>query len=418
VIIMYAKRPFLFLIPLLVGVSHPALALRSDAETTAPNKNAMVVPAGYRIETDDVLEITVLGEPELSRSLTVLPDGQVSYPYLGQIRVEGLTVMSLTEQIRKALTAQIRHPEVTISVVKRADHTVSVLGAVKTPGRSVIHSGWRVLDVLAAAGGLAVERPEWATATLVSGGKPTQIDLTGLFAAGNPASNPPVTPGDILLVTERDASQTQVQVLGAVVKQGTYPSPEDGSLVSAVALAGGAAPDAALSRAIIRRSGRTIPVDLRPVLTDRGTSHSIPAPSARLEPGDTLFIPQNTRHFAVLGAVSHPGALAYPEEGSLGVLEALSLAGGQSQTADLKNVLLMRADVMEKEGKGTTGKAIPLNLWDEMRRRREGKPIPSGTTSVADIQLAPGDVLFVPDKGANRRSDLLTTLPLFGWLLR
>lgn len=381
---------------------------------------------GSRITPEDVLEISVLGEPELTKTITVPANGKISYPYSGEFKVAGLTVREVIRFLTTKLTKQLVDPQISVEIVKRPERYVSILGAVKTPGKVAIKEGWRVLNVLAESGGLSVSRVEWVTATLVrESGETVLLNLTQLFTNANQQDNIPVNPGDIILVKEVDISKTQVQVLGAVDKQGAYTAPSDGSIVAAIAAAGGTTPQAALSRAIIRRDGKDIPVDLTPLV--RAGQEGVPPSTGAdipLKPGDTLFIPQNTRKFAVLGAVTRPGALEYPEGRTIDVLEALSLVGGQTRDADLKGVVLMRASTTPGQNAATldTSRMVTLDLWSELRRRDDKA---KGSNKVAaapsSFKLNPGDVLLIPDKGSSTRTgfrDMIAVLPALGWLVR
>lgn len=366
---------------------------------------ASPVPATYRIEPDDVLEVVVLGEADLPRTVTVLPDGTFAYPYVGQIKAAGLTVPELTARIAKGLKSQIRRPQVTVLVSRRGEKSVNVLGVVKNPGKTLIQEGWRVLDVLAATGGISAARPEWTTGMLVrSGGGGSEsipIDMVKLLTLADPEQNPPVRPGDILLVSEREVARTQVQVLGEVLQQGVIPIPSDGSVLAALAASGGAKPEAALARAVIRRGSETIPVDINALLQATGNA----APGPTLQPGDTLVIPQNTRRFAVIGGVTRPGAMFYPEDKTLDVLSAITLAGGQTNDADLKNVTRLRPST-----DGGKPDVAVVNVWEMMKKGDLSKNLP----------IEPGDVLFVPDKASSGKgmNIISAMIPTLGWLLR
>lgn len=397
------------LLLLWVSFSAPAagddLAAPAACATASPSPAA--APAAYRVEPNDVLEIVVLGEADLPRTITVLPDGTIAYPYIGQMKAAGLTLPELTARITAGLKAQILRPQVTVLVSRRGDRSVSVLGAVKSPGKCLIQEGWRVLDVLAASGGIAAAIPESVSALLVrEGGRDSRtLDLTRLLSVADPEQNPLVRAGDILLVNSREAAPSQVQVLGEVVKQGVIPIPGDGSVLAALAAAGGVTPQAALARAVIRRGNEVIPVDLQIMLKAADAAAAASVSAVRLQAGDTLVIPQNTRRFAVLGAVTRPGTVNHPDNHSLDILAALSLAGGQTSEADLKNVTRLRP------GKsGGQPEMLTINVW-EMVRKGEMK---------RNVFIEPGDILFVPDKTntQNRLGVIGGLIPLLGWILR
>ena len=111
--------------------------------------------AAYVIGPDDVLDVTVWGNTEISRTVPVRPDGRISLPLLNDLQAAGLSPMALREAVIKALQPYM--PDASVSVLVREIHSVkvAVLGEVKTPGRYEIKDRATVLDVLAMAGGFS-----------------------------------------------------------------------------------------------------------------------------------------------------------------------------------------------------------------------------------------------------------------------
>ena len=110
--------------------------------------------AAYVIGPDDVVDVSVWGNAEISRTVPVRPDGRISLPLLNDIQAAGLTPMELRDKVETALRPYM--PEPSVSVLVREIHSVKVtiIGDVKTPGRYEIKDRATVLDVLALAGGL------------------------------------------------------------------------------------------------------------------------------------------------------------------------------------------------------------------------------------------------------------------------
>lgn len=331
----------------------------------------------YRLQSDDQLNITVVDQPSLTMTITVLPDGTISYPYLGSLKVLGMPVKTLQSKIFDALNKQLVDPVVTVSVAKHRDKVVSGLGALKTPGMQSLQPGWRVLDLLAACGGLSVERPEWTDAKLIrADGKPLPLDLPRMLANSEDPSNVPLVQGDVLVVNQVDASRTHVQILGEVQNQGAVLVPSDGSISTAIGLAGGVTPKAALSRATILREGKVINVDLRPISTGQ------PIVGATVQAGDTLVIPTNKQWFAVFGTTKTPGVFDMPDDEKLTVLTALAKAGGPTTDSDLIRVRLVRKDA--------SGNPVATMISvDKLLKDGKGN----------DIPMESGDILYVPQHG-------------------
>lgn len=109
----------------------------------------------YRIGPADILSITVWQQPELSRTVTVRPDGFITYPLLGDMHVATMTPLQLRDLVAESLKEYvvIMLSEVTVSVDAINSYTVSVMGEVNTPGRFSFRNQVTVIDVLAEAGG-------------------------------------------------------------------------------------------------------------------------------------------------------------------------------------------------------------------------------------------------------------------------
>jgi polysaccharide export outer membrane protein len=107
----------------------------------------------YRIEPGDVLEIVVLGEEELSRTVMVMHNGTVSYPLIGEVRIAGLTTDEASVVLATKLKNYFTHPVVSIILKSPTIPYVSVFGEVARPGAIEYQRGLRVTDYIALAGG-------------------------------------------------------------------------------------------------------------------------------------------------------------------------------------------------------------------------------------------------------------------------
>jgi len=107
----------------------------------------------YVIGPGDVLAIGVWGFENLSAEVEVLPDGTVALPLIGIVRVAGLNLAQVREELTKRYAAFIKNPQVTVIVKKRGTISVAVVGEVVNPGAVALPRGARVLDAIASAGG-------------------------------------------------------------------------------------------------------------------------------------------------------------------------------------------------------------------------------------------------------------------------
>jgi polysaccharide export outer membrane protein len=110
--------------------------------------------ADYRIGPEDVLEIVVWKNADLSKTVTVRPDGMITLPLIGELRAGGLTAADVRTEIKTRLERYKEIPEVSVSVADVRSYNLYIMGEVKTPGRYQIKSAMTLLQALALAGGL------------------------------------------------------------------------------------------------------------------------------------------------------------------------------------------------------------------------------------------------------------------------
>jgi polysaccharide export outer membrane protein len=115
--------------------------------------NAKGVAEDYVIGPSDVLAINVWKDPELTRTVTVRPDGKISLPLIGELTVSGLTASSLQRLIAQRLTAYVSKPQVTVIVQQVNSQTYVIVGKVARPGAYQLGKPTTVLEAIAIAGG-------------------------------------------------------------------------------------------------------------------------------------------------------------------------------------------------------------------------------------------------------------------------
>lgn len=108
----------------------------------------------YYIGPGDVLEISVWKDSELSRTVTVPPDGAISFPLIDSVKATNLTVTDLKKIIKKKLTEYVPDPTVTVMLMEINSLKAYVIGKVNNPGEFPISLESNVMQILAKAGGL------------------------------------------------------------------------------------------------------------------------------------------------------------------------------------------------------------------------------------------------------------------------
>ncbi|MFI5073021.1 MAG: polysaccharide biosynthesis/export family protein [Terriglobales bacterium] len=132
------------------GGSDPATKVAPQANRA---NSSLVDGKTYVIGENDVLEIDVWKEKEISRTVPVRPDGQISLPLVGEVQASGLTPMQLQDDLTHRLKAYIENPEVTVIVNDPRSHQFNVVGEVMRPGSYPLSQAMTVLDAIAQAGG-------------------------------------------------------------------------------------------------------------------------------------------------------------------------------------------------------------------------------------------------------------------------
>src|SRR5438046_1742699 len=134
----------------------PAVGGTSTTAPAATDIESAIISSSkdYKIGPEDLLDISVWKNPELSRTVPVRPDGKVSLPLVNDIQAAGLTPTDLREQLTQKLSEYIPSPEVAVIVREVHSVKVAVVGSVKTPGRYELKSPATVLELIALAQGL------------------------------------------------------------------------------------------------------------------------------------------------------------------------------------------------------------------------------------------------------------------------
>lgn len=107
----------------------------------------------YIIGENDLLDIDVWKEKEISKQVPVRPDGKISLPLIGQIQASGLTPLQLQDNITEKLKDYMSNPEVTVIVSDPRSHQFNIVGQIARPGTFPLSESMTVLDAIAAAGG-------------------------------------------------------------------------------------------------------------------------------------------------------------------------------------------------------------------------------------------------------------------------
>lgn len=151
----------------------------------------------FRMSREDVIEVSVWKEPELSRTVPVRPDGKITLPLLGDVQAEGLKPAELEANVAKSLTPYVRDPRVTVIVHDVNGAKVFVTGMVQHAGSFPLRSNMNVLQALAMAGGLAEFADRGDIKVLHADGRRVEVDYDSLVSGESKVT---LGPGDTVVV--------------------------------------------------------------------------------------------------------------------------------------------------------------------------------------------------------------------------
>ena len=192
-------------------------------------------PKPYTIGPSDVIGIVVYDHPELLPSagavisqsadptgISAAPgfivgaDGQVSFPYVGRVKVEGLTEIEASELLAQRLARVIKEPQVTVRIQSFRSRRAYVEGEVRTPGTQIFTDIPMTLpEAINRAGGIT-SNGDRSFVTLTRGNQTTSINLMQLQDMGASANRILLQSGDLVTVRHRDESK--VYVMGEIAR--------------------------------------------------------------------------------------------------------------------------------------------------------------------------------------------------------
>lgn len=264
----------------------------------------------YRVGPGDTLLVAVYGHPELSISpyggslgggqggrlsgLVIDNDGTIQFPLIGSVKVAGTTSDQLRVYLEQALALYVKEPKVTVQVVFAGSIRYYLLGEFTSPGLKYSDRPLRLLEALALAGSVVLEKASLRSAYVVRNGKRLPVNFLRLIRAGDLAQNIALKSGDVILVP--DNTNEQAFVFGGA----SGSNPRGGAvsfvngqltLLQALAQIGFGQREhfeGKLSETVIIRSegdrGEFIVVDATQILSGK-------AAPFELSPGDVVFVP-------------------------------------------------------------------------------------------------------------------------------
>ena len=177
------------------------LPSEDGAESSSRNDNYIIGPG-------DSLEVFVWGHADLSTTVQVRPDGEISTPLVEDMQAAGRTPTELARVVEETLAEYVRSPTVTIIVqqfVGEYDRQIRVVGQAAQPQALSYSDGMSLLDVMIEVGGLS-EFASGNKAKIVrrqNGEEQTiKVRISDLLNKGDMNQNVKMMPGDVLIIPE------------------------------------------------------------------------------------------------------------------------------------------------------------------------------------------------------------------------
>jgi protein involved in polysaccharide export with SLBB domain len=243
----------------------------------------------------DVVNISVYDEPDLSiNTIPIRPDGRISFPLVGDVLAEGLSVAELNQALTEGLSRYILAPRVSVIVQEFNSQQYTIFGEVVDPGVYPLTTEVTITKALAGAGGLnkgqyratTVELADLNHAFISRSGQVLPVDFVRLLRRGDMRFDITLQTGDYIYIPS--GLSQEVYILGEVNSPMLFAYRENMPMSRTLALAEGFTPDADLSRIQIIRGALHNPtiyrINFEAVIA--GKAREIP-----LEPGDIVYVP-------------------------------------------------------------------------------------------------------------------------------
>ena len=252
-----------------------------------------------KIKSGDIIEIVVYGHQELSRIVTVSPQGTIDFPFMQSLPVDGLILEKLREIIVAQLSRYLNaYPVVTVGYAKANTIAVQVLGMVRNPGLVQLSINSTLQAAIGAAGGaLPSARLSEVTLYRNTDGKivGNSFDVEAFLLQGELRQNPGVMDGDIIMVMG-NALQSNVKVFGSVRNPGSFENFAGATIFDMILLAGGPMENANLSSvryiSPLRKKAFEFKINLNRYFTTQEYSQ-LPV----VKPGDMIYVPQKENYW-------------------------------------------------------------------------------------------------------------------------
>lgn len=293
---------------------------------------APVLAQDYHLNVGDSISISVWGHNDLNLKTSINPNGEISFPLVGNIKAEGKTATQLQRELKSSLAEYIIEPEVNINLISYRKLKVIIMGEVQKEGSFEIRTDSRVLDLISMAGGIT-EKAAAENASLQRGEKKLKVNLRELFRGNNLNQNYKLQNGDQLFIPEKEMLTASIQ--GEVSKPGQYQLDDENQIRLNEFLAkAGSLTEKAGEKIKVISDNKPEEYELSATLAAREGSNPV------IKNGDSVYIPSAVEKVTILGEVAKPGSYQWNEDMRLANL--IARAGNTSDRANLENIRVVK----------------------------------------------------------------------------
>ena len=236
-------RAWLLLALLSTAVARGGAQSSAPAPATPAPAPSTCTTADYGVGPGDILEVTVFGNDDLSRTPTVQTSGVIALPLLGEVPVAGLTAGEIQRKVTALLGKDyLVNPQVEVKVKEFHSRSISLAGEVNSPGRKPLKGCIRLIDLLIDAGGFNSRASGEVTitrrdGTFEDGSTMMQIRVSGSSPTAHEQRRleTPLRDGDLITASPK----YYVTVEGEVARPGRYPIEGELTVSGAISTAGG-----------------------------------------------------------------------------------------------------------------------------------------------------------------------------------
>ena len=349
--------------------------------TFEPNMN-IATPQNYVLGPGDQLIIDIYGASQKSQQLQVSPEGKVTIPGYGPVKVSGMTVAAAQSHIRSTLGSRYSSSQLSLSVGQTRSMSINVMGEVKVPGTYTLSAFSTVFHALYMAGGINNIGTLRNIKVFRNGRQITVVDVYEYILNGRLAGNIRLMENDVIVVGPYECL---VGITGNVKRPMFYEMRPTESVGTILKYAGGFTGDAYKKAVrLMRKTG------------DRFTIHNVEEfdmNTFKLNDGDAITVDGILNRYEnmveIKGAVFRPGKFQLGKNVT-SVRSLIEAADGVTEDAFTAHAILHRLRL------NRTLEVIAVDVAG----------ILSGT--VADIPLKSEDILFIPTESDRLNERTLT----------